>query len=53
MNKLETLYGNQNIQSIPSLRSLKKFDKEKGVFIYKRPYKPDEHPNDHSDTINR
>ena len=26
---------------------------EKGVFNYKYPYKPDEHPNDHSDTINR
>ena len=25
----------------------------KGVLIYKRPYKPDEHPNDHSDTISR
>ena len=58
MNKLETFYGNKNIQSTPSLQSPTRFvleikyifDKEKEVFSFKRPYEPDEHPDDHSDT---
>ena len=35
------------------LMDIKYILQRKGVFIYKHPYKPDEHPNDHSDTISR
>ena len=54
INKLETFYGNQNIQNTPSLQSPKKFVLDI-IYILTRKmrcsrlYDPDEHPNDHSD----